>query len=107
MPWQERWELRTKTFGCNCSTTTFLAAITTCLSTLVGLVILVGLIKLITLAIFAWRARRGGWEVRESEDGERSERIWVRKTPSWPVWLKSKWNRAPVFDNEGNPLLIE
>ena len=104
MPWQERWELRTGTFGCNCSTTTFLAAIITCASTLGGLVLLWLLLKLIRLIIGLWRADRGGLLI-EFEDGQAREYVWVRKRASWKGWWIGKWRRRPDQVTEEEDLL--
>jgi len=86
-PWQERWELRTSTFGCNCSTTTFLAALITCLSTLLSLLLLWVIVKLCILIFKMVRGARTGWVVEEGEEGRR-EYSWVRT--SWKDWWKSK-----------------
>jgi len=47
LPWQERWELRTAPFGCNCSTTSFLVSMGTVLGTIFALILLYLLYKLI------------------------------------------------------------
>ena len=104
MPWQERWELRTATFGCNCSTTTFLAALITCVSTLASLVVLWILFKLLKLIIGLFRAERGGLLV-EFDDGQRREHVWVRKRASWKGWWTSKWRGRPLEISEGEDLL--
>jgi len=82
MPWQERWELRTAPFGCNCSTTTFLAALITCASTIVSLIVLWLLYKILRALWKAYRGANGGWKLQviEAQDGERwIEGTWVRK----------------------------
>jgi len=84
MPWQERWELRTGMFGCNCSTTTFLAALITCLSTIASLLILWLLWALMRAIWLSVRAPRGGWRidvVHEIDGSHWREGIWVRKRP--------------------------
>lgn len=97
-PWQERWELRTKPFGCNCSTTTFIAALITCVSTLVSLLILISLLRCLRWSFRACRGLRGGWEVKivDEPDGERRiGRIWIRRR-SWREW----WRRLRRNEDE-------
>jgi len=104
MPWQERWELRTGTFGCNCSTTTFLAALITCVSTLLSLLVLWLLVKLVIFLIKLWRRNRNG-VLLEFEDGQERELVWVRKRASWAGWWKSLWRRKTDVITEQEDLL--
>jgi hypothetical protein len=101
MPRQERWELRTRTFGCKCSTTTFLAALITCVSTLASLLVLWLLFKLVKLVIKLWRRNRNGVLI-EFENGQERERVWVRKNATWMGWWKSTWRpkRGVVTEEE-------
>ena len=105
MPWQERWELRTGTFGCNCSTTTFLAALITCLSTLVSLLVLWILWKLGRAIWLSFRAPRGGWriDVVEDADGDHwKQGIWVRKGPGFWGRLRRRIIPEKTVGEEGN-----
>jgi hypothetical protein len=102
MPWQERYELRTSTFGCNCSTTTFLAAIITFVSTLAALVLLWGLFTVLKWLVLAWISSRGGWVVEPDVDGQRVEYIWVRKGRRWKTFWQQTWARM-----RGNPIAEE
>jgi hypothetical protein len=88
MPWQERWELRTKTLGCNCSTTTFLAALGTCVGTLLALILLWVLWKIVKLIWVMSRKGTVGTELRVEEDGREVEGVWKRKR-TWRGWWKS------------------
>ncbi|KIW07322.1 uncharacterized protein PV09_02172 [Verruconis gallopava] len=100
MPWQERWELRTGTFGCNCSTTTFLAAIITCISTLTSLLILWIIWKVLKYVFSAVFAPRGGWriDVVDEIDGEHwRQGVWVRKGIGFTGRLKNAWRRIGML----------
>jgi hypothetical protein len=105
MPWQERWELRTKLFGCNCSTTTFLAAFITCISTLVSLLVLWLLWKLLRALWLSVRAPRGGWRIDavDDVDGEHwKQGIWVRRGPGLWGRVKNGGRRFGRFFTKGN-----
>ncbi|KAF1962553.1 hypothetical protein CC80DRAFT_512696 [Byssothecium circinans] len=80
----ERFELRTGGLGCQVSTITFLTSIITIFCTLVGVLVLYGLIKAIRGIIFASKARNGGWIVY----GDGSEAVWTRKSESWGHWWR-------------------
>jgi hypothetical protein len=102
LPWAERWELRTPLFGCNCSTTTFLAAVTTCVSTLLSILLFLGLGKLVKWSWIAWQAR-GGWVVEEfhnDADTRRREYIWVRNKRSCMRWLQERWRKRSSTDRD-------
>ncbi|KAF2663646.1 hypothetical protein BT63DRAFT_429924 [Microthyrium microscopicum] len=105
MPWQERYELRTSTFGCNCSTTTLLAALITFASSVLGLVVLYGLVKLVKLLMKA----RGGWEIviQDEQGPPRVERVWVRKQKGWGEWWREKVHGEGNIEivGENRPLL--
>lgn len=110
MPWQERWELRTGTFGCNCSTTTFLAALITCLSTLASLVILWILWKVIRAVWLSVRAPRGGWriDVVDEVDGSHwKEGIWVRKRPNIFARLRRRMKSKEEQGNDPDVLIVD
>jgi hypothetical protein len=80
MPQDERWELRTRTFGCNCSTTSFLVSLITVFSTIAALILLYLLVKAVKWLRVAWRGRGAGWELHVEDDGKRWGHIWIRKT---------------------------
>jgi hypothetical protein len=113
--WQERYELRTPTFGCNCSTTSFLVSIITVLSTIAALVLFYLLIKLIAWARLAAKGRKGGWELHVEDDGPGQERrwgqVWVRKSENilstmWrAVTGKKTVEETDRIDEERTPLL--
>jgi len=106
MPWQERWELRSAPFGCNCSTTSLLVAIITVLSTLVGLALLVLLIKIVKWIWVVGSGRRGGWVIHVKDDGTRRGHIWVRRSHWWNrLWRGQKEEEVMVIDAERRPLL--
>ena len=99
----ERWELRTKAFGCNCSTTTFLAVLISILSTMGALIFLWILWKLVRAIWLSIRAPRGGWkiEVIEEVDGEHwKQGIWVRKRPNIFARIKNGWKRMNQSEAE-------
>lgn len=89
-PWaNERYELRTKTFGCACSTTTLLSIIVTIFATLAAFALLY------VFGILVWRLNKtlgtgswGGVEVELKSDGARVERQWYRG--GWLSKLKTK-----------------
>ena len=75
----ERFELRTKALGCDCSTTTLLSVIVTVVCTCVALLLLYG----IGLAIARLNAVYGtgafrGWETEVLDDCTRQGRSWMR-----------------------------
>jgi hypothetical protein len=82
----ERFELRTKTLGCGCSTATFLTLIVTVVSTILALLIMYAIVKCLRSVdrIYGSGARRG-WEIEIHDDGSMSERLWVRRrsVKSW------------------------
>jgi len=82
---QERFELRTKTLGCGCSTATFLTLIVTVVSTILALLIMYAIVKCLRSVdrIYGTGARRG-WEIEIHDDGSMSKRLWVRRSvKSW------------------------
>ena len=77
----ERFELRTKAFGCGCSTTTLLSIIVTTFATILALMLLYG----VGLAIWRINSTFGsgtwrGLEVEVKDDGSRVQRQWRRNT---------------------------
>jgi hypothetical protein len=80
----ERFELRTSGLGCQVSTITFLTSIVTIFCTLLGVLVLYGVVKALKGIIFATKARKGGWVVH----GDGSEEPWVRKSESWGRWWR-------------------
>ncbi|KAK4621852.1 hypothetical protein CLAFUW4_07420 [Fulvia fulva] len=82
----ERFELRTKALGCNCSTTTLLSVIVTVFVTIAAL----GLVYAIFAAIrdvhpFLGTGNFEGTELEIKEDGTRVEKSWWRD--SWRKWI--------------------
>jgi hypothetical protein len=78
---QERFELRTKTLGCGCSTATFLTLIVTVVSTILALLIMYAIVKCLRSVdrIYGTGARCG-WEIEIHDDGSMSKRLWVRRS---------------------------
>jgi hypothetical protein len=109
LPWQERWELRTAPFGCNCSTTSFLVSAATILATLVGLIVLIFLFKLFKWIGKAWVGSGDGWTVHVMEDGGRVGHIWVRRCEEgWGEWVARCWRGmwgSKKEEDEARPLL--
>lgn len=75
----ERFELRTRAFGCACSTTTLLSILGTVLATLLALAVLWGVGTAVvrvdrTFGSGTW----GGWAVEVKDDGAREQRPWRR-----------------------------
>jgi hypothetical protein len=87
--------MRAAPLGCGCSTTTLLAALITCASTLVALAVLALLVRLVRCMASCCRAPRRG-VVLEFEDGTRREYLFVRRG-----WWARRWRREP----EAEPLL--
>lgn len=81
---QERFELRTKTLGCGCSTATFLSLIVTVVSTFLALLIIYAIVKCIRSVnqVYGTGALRG-WEIEIRDDGSMNERLWARSVKSW------------------------
>lgn len=67
---QERFELRTKTLGCGCSTATFLSVTVTVLSTIVALLTMYAILVCVRSAnrVYGTGSRRG-WEIEVLDDG--------------------------------------
>lgn len=132
--WQERFELRTPTFGCNCSTTSFIVSLITVFSTIAAyvvssfhlpsvtnpnadhsLILLYLLVKLIYWARLAATGRKGGWELHVVDDGPGQERrwghVWVRKSENvfsriWRSFTGEKTvEETDGIDEERTPLL--
>lgn len=82
---QERFELRTKTLGCGCSTATFLSLIVAVVSTFLALLIMYAIVKCVRSVdqVYGTGAHRG-WEIEIRDDGSMSERLWARRSvKSW------------------------
>lgn len=92
----ERFELRTSGLGCQVSTITFLTSIVTIFSTLLGVLVLYGLVKCIKLVGLGTRGSRGGYVI--FEDG--SEDIWVRKSEGWGMWWRRVSGKPKEFEIE-------
>jgi hypothetical protein len=111
MPWQERWELRTAPFGCNCSTTSFLVSVGTVAGTIVALILLYLLVKLIKYINIVLKARNGGWELHVTEDGQRWGHVWIRRRENVFAYLWRRMSgKKTVYeedrvDDEQRPLL--
>ncbi|KAI5211643.1 hypothetical protein E4T42_08176 [Aureobasidium subglaciale] len=83
----ERYELRTKTLGCNCSTITFLSVIVTVFCTIAALLLISGVLWL--LKWWGRTFRSGGWEIVVEEDGRVREGTWRRST-LWPRFMVAR-----------------
>jgi hypothetical protein len=59
--WQERWELRTRTFGCRCSNMTFISVVVAVLSTLIGVLLLWMIVRLSRWGVKRWKNRGKEW----------------------------------------------
>jgi hypothetical protein len=81
--WQERWELRTKAFGCRCSTMTAISVVVAVLSTMFGIVLLWAIARAGKRIVRIWKKR--------GEDWWRLDRIKLQRTNS----LRWSWLRAP------------
>jgi len=84
----ERFELRTRAFGCGCSTTTLLSIIVTVFATIAACLLLFG----IGLAIKHFNRAFGigswnGWEIEIKDDGIRHGRQW-RKSNGFTVFRR-------------------
>jgi hypothetical protein len=92
---QERFELRTKTLGCGCSTTTLLSVIVTVVSTLVALLILYAIL-VCTRALnqVYGTGTQCGWEIEVLDDGTMKGKPWAR--PSWTTTLRSWFHRKDL-----------
>ena len=92
---QDRFELRTRTLGCGCSTTTLLSVIVTVVSTLVALLILYAILVCIRAfnQVYGTGARRG-WEIEVLDDGTLKGKPWAR--PSWSTTFQSWFHRRDL-----------
>ncbi|GAM83959.1 hypothetical protein ANO11243_019490 [Dothideomycetidae sp. 11243] len=89
--WTGRWELRTKTLGCGCSTLTLLAVLITIVCTLAALSVLFGVYKLITSVnkIWGFGALSGSY-LKYDDGGHRHEGLWFRKWWWLPRWVRPR-----------------
>jgi hypothetical protein len=97
--WQERWELRTPSFGCRCSTMTFMSVVIAVLSTIVATLLLWGVVMLGRWGVGKWK--------RSGKDWWKVDRVGI--TPShllcWPK-DRAQPRRQPEIENpEGRALL--
>jgi hypothetical protein len=92
---QERFELRTKTLGCGCSTTTLLSVIVTVVSTLAALLILYAILVCTRALnqVYGTGTRRG-WEIEVLDDGTMKGKPWAR--PSWTREIRSLFHRKDL-----------
>lgn len=87
--WNDRFELRTRTLGCGCSTTTLLSIVVTIFATIAALMvlsILLGGIRRLnrTFGSGTWQ----GVEIEVKDGGQRIERDWWRNS-----WLsRLRWS---------------
>lgn len=99
----ERFELRTAGLGCQVSTITFLTSIVTIFSTLFGVLVLYGLLKLSKWIGLGLRARKGGYVLYEDGSGD----IWVRRGEGWAAWWRRVRGRQTELEveevDEGTP----
>ena len=92
---QDRFELRTRTLGCGCSTTTLLSVIVTVVSTLVALLILYAILVCTrTLSQIYGTGARRGWEIEVLHDGTLKGKPWAR--PSWSTTFQSRLHRRDL-----------
>jgi len=93
-----RWELRTSTFGCHCSTITLLSVLVTIACTIVGLVVIYGILKLVASVNRVWgTGSLGGWSVEIDSDGQTKGGIWYRPR----TWLPRRLTRGRIrLDDE-------
>ncbi|KAF2153502.1 hypothetical protein K461DRAFT_278314 [Myriangium duriaei CBS 260.36] len=99
--WAERWELRTKALGCGCSTLTLLAVLITIVCTIAGLVILLGLYKVVVSMNRVWGfGALGGHylELDDDNDNDRREGIWLRSRWWLPKWIHRRINLEDAED---------
>ncbi|KXL44767.1 hypothetical protein M433DRAFT_269295 [Acidomyces richmondensis BFW] len=97
----ERFELRTRAFGCACSTTTLLSIIVTVLATVAACLLLFG----IALAIKRLNQVFGagswhGWEIEVKDDGTRHGRPWRRSNGFMSFWRYSILKVTPASEQE-------
>jgi hypothetical protein len=92
---QERFEFRTRTLGCGCSTTTLLSVIVTVVSTLVALLILYAILVCTRALnqVYGTGTRRG-WEIEVLDDGTMKGKPWAR--PSWTRKIGSLFHRKDL-----------
>jgi hypothetical protein len=92
---QERFELRTKTLGCGCSTTTLLSVIVTVVSILVALLILYAILVCTRALnqVYGSGTQRG-WEIEVLDDGTMKGKPWARQ--SWTTTLRSWFHRKDL-----------
>jgi hypothetical protein len=83
----ERYELRTSTLGCGCSTTTLVSIVITVLCTLAALLLLSFILWL--LKWWGRTFRSGGWEIVVEEDGRVRQGTW-RRGRWWPRWMVAR-----------------
>ncbi|KAF2703418.1 hypothetical protein K504DRAFT_463480 [Pleomassaria siparia CBS 279.74] len=95
----ERFELRTSGLGCQVSTITFLTSIVTIFCTIVGLVVIYGLVKLLKWIGIGISAQKGGWVVYEDGTGE----VWVRRSEGWG----RRWRRMRGREREEEEELLD
>lgn len=102
--WRERLELRTRPFGCRCSTFTLIAVLTSVVCTLGAVLLLWSLTVLVRWTLNRWRARSNDWW-----------RVWCwqwkgrRRWPTWLLWQKGRQNDGATAvegeEQETQPLL--
>jgi len=89
--WSDRWELRTRTLGCGCSTLTILAILITIAATIAALSLLFGLYKILAWINSFWGTGAvGGYYIELTDDTNRSEGAWIRPRRWLPGWLKRR-----------------
>lgn len=92
---EDRFELRTKTLGCGCSTTTLLSIIISVVATLFAILILY---SIFLCARFVNRVygtgSRCGWELGIADDGGRRGKLWAR--PTWTLTFGTLFQRKDL-----------
>lgn len=98
----ERFELRTRALGCNCSTTTLLSVIVTVFATMAALLLLYGItVVIVRLNRMYGPSSRHGVALDIKADGTRKQLPWKRGT-SWSARIgglfrsASKWSEQEL-----------
>lgn len=98
--WRERWELRSRPFGCRCSTMTFMSVVVAVLSTMIGIFLIWSMVNLGKWAVRKWRKRgKEWWRVDRI-------RLKIHRFPGWPNRQALPQEQADDReDTERRPLL--
>jgi hypothetical protein len=105
---RERWELRTRPLGCNCSTITFLTSVISVIATLTAILLLILATWVGKWGLRRWRGRGKGWWRIWSKDWWASEGGWFKWSWRWKLTHRKGDERRDGQDGEAseqNPLL--